>query len=159
MVLLNGDVVYANNLYNMGRDVAQLFSANTTTWGYAWIGESSIMKAVYEFTSGDQYVSQMKFKNIERELDHTHFAGNIDIEWWNGHKYILVRNPSLPGFITYEHGEEITIDFDIVYSSKFKITLHKHAYNGTLLVGLGEWTILDYTTRTEHVSTSLSWNL
>lgn len=159
MILINGDVVYANNLMHMERDVAQLFSANTTNWGFAWIGESSIMKAVYEFTSGDQYVSQMKFKNIDPGGGYKHFAGNIDIEWWNGHKYILVTNPSLPGFTTYEHGEEITIDFDIVYSSKFKITLHKHAYNDTTLVGLAEWTILDYTTRTEHVSTSLSWNL
>ena len=65
----------------------------------------------------------MKFKNIDPGGGYKHFAGNIDIEWWNGHKYILVTNPSLPGFTTYEHGEEITIDFDIVYSSKFKITL------------------------------------
>lgn len=155
MELFNGDKVYANHLL-MNREVSKLFDNSVDGLNYSWIGQSGVMQVVYEFVSGDQYVSQMKFRNpVSVEL---YFGGNIQIEWWTGHKYTLVTNPSLPGFTNFTAGEEITINFDIVYSSKFKITLYPHENNITEYLGFGEWKILDYVNRIDHVSNYLSWN-
>lgn len=159
MVLFNGDKVVANHLL-MNREVSKLFDNSVDGLNYSWIGQTGgnggSMQVVYEFVSGDQYVSQMKFRNpVSAE---SYFGGNIQIEWWTGHKYTLVTNPSLPGFTNFIPGEEITINFDIVYAAKFKITLYPHENNVTEYLGFGEWKILDYMHRIDHVSNYLSWN-
>tara|TARA_B100000497_G_scaffold105121_1_gene121208 strand:- start:1089 stop:1394 length:306 start_codon:yes stop_codon:yes gene_type:complete len=97
------------------------------------------MKAVYEFAT-QKTANSMTFWNVPPA---PHYAGPVAIEYWNPQtsQYIAVTNPSAAGFTNATYNEEITITFDTVSTTKFKITVDRHTSNTTSAVGLSEWRI------------------
>ena len=139
--LSNGDKVHSSGAYVAARNVAHLFTDVVGNWDRAWHGPSGMtpMKAVYEFAT-QKTANSMTFWNVPPA---PHYAGPVAIEYWNPQtsQYIAVTNPSAAGFTNATYNEEITITFDTVSTTKFKITVDRHTSNTTSAVGLSEWRI------------------
>jgi plastocyanin len=144
--LSNGDKAHSSATFVNERNVSQIFTGIHDNWGDgAWHGPNgaTTMSAIYEFTSGDVLVDTMNFVNVP---GNNHWAGDIQISYWNGSAYVDVTNRSAAGFTNAIHSEEISITFDQVSSFKFKIVVDRHANNTTTYVGLSEWSIHGFNT-------------
>ena len=139
--LSNGDKAHSSATFVNERNVAQIFTGVYDDWSRgAWHGPNgtTTMSAVYEFTDGEVFVDTMNFVNVP---GNNHWAGDIQISYWDGSAYVDVTNRSAAGFSNAVHSEEISITFDQVSSFKFKIVVDRHANNTTTYVGLSEWSI------------------
>jgi alpha-tubulin suppressor-like RCC1 family protein/plastocyanin len=139
--LSNGDKAHSSATFVNERNVAQIFTGVYDNWSTgAWHGPNgtTTMSAVYEFTDGEVFVDTMNFVNVP---GNNHWAGDIQISYWDGSAYVDVTNRSAAGFSNAVHSEEISITFDQVSSFKFKIVVDRHANNTTTYVGLSEWSI------------------
>ena len=139
--LSNGDKAHSSSPFQGERNVAQIFTGVYDNWSTgAWHGPSgtTTMSAIYEFTSGDVAVDSMNFVNVP---GNNHWAGDIQISYWDGSGYVDVTNRSADGFENAVHSEEISVTFDQVTSTKFRIVVDKHTSNTTSYVGLSEWSI------------------
>lgn len=139
--LSNGDKAHSSGTFVNERNVSQIFTGIHDHWGDgAWHGPNgaTTMSAIYEFTSGDVLVDTMNFVNVP---GNAHWAGDIQILYWNGTAFVDVVNRSAAGFSNAVHSEEISITFDEVSSFKFKIVVDRHVNNTTTYVGLSEWSI------------------
>ena len=139
--LSNGDKAHSSATFVNERNVSQIFTGIHDNWSTgAWHGPSgtTTMSAIYEFTSGEVAVDTMNFVNVPGS---NHWAGDIQILYWNGSAFVDVANRSAAGFSNAVHSEEISITFDEISSFKFKIVVDRHANNTTTYVGLSEWSI------------------
>ena len=139
--LSNGDKAHSSATFVNERNVSQIFTGIHDNWSTgAWHGPNgaTTMSAIYEFTSGEVAVDTMNFVNVPGS---NHWAGDIQILYWNGSAFVDVANRSAAGFSNAVHSEEISITFDEISSFKFKIVVDRHANNTTTYVGLSEWSI------------------
>jgi hypothetical protein len=141
-LLPNGDKIHSSSSLYTNRAPISLFDGITSNWNNAWHGLSgdTTMYALYEFVNSQaKSVSIMNFGQIPDTSGH--YAGVINIYYWNGSSYEEVTYTSGHEFVSTTPGQVITVSFDRVKSLHFKIQVNRHITNTTPYVGLSLWTL------------------
>jgi hypothetical protein len=133
-----GDYIHSSGTFIGIRNVLSLIDGVTNNWVNAWHGFFSTMYAIYEFAGEEKLVSSMDFYQVP---GNNHYAGVINIYYWDGSTFVQVSYTNNNQFVNTIHSETINISFNTVQSNQFKIRVNKHAGNGTLYLGLSEWTL------------------
>jgi len=136
--LPNGDKIHSSSTFQSSRAVSSLLDDHTNSWNNAWHGASgtTTMYAVYEFYGGAETIDSMLFSQVPGD---SYYAGIVNIFYHNGTEFVEVTYKNTNAFVNTTYSESITVKFNPVSSTLFKIQVNKHSSNNTTYVGLSRW--------------------